>query len=46
MLHASASSKYGGDIDESLVLQSIRDWYDGTDDQDSDLENESDCELS
>ena len=36
-----------GDIDESLVPQSIRDWYDGTDDeQDSDLENESDCEWS
>ena len=36
-----------GDIDESLVPQSIRDWYDGTDDeQDTDSENESDCEWS
>ena len=35
------------DIDESLVPQSIRDWYDGTDDeQDTDSENESDCEWS
>ena len=34
-----------GDIDESLVPQSIRDWYEGTDDeQDTDSENESDCE--
>ena len=35
------------DIDESLVPQSIRDWYEGTDDeQDTDSENESDCEWS
>ena len=35
------------DIDESLVLQFIRDWYDETDDeQDKDSENESDCEWS
>ena len=35
------------DIDESVVPQSIRDWYDGTDDeQDTDSENESDCEWS
>ena len=41
------SAKYGGDIDESLVTQSIRDWYDGTDDeQDTDSENESDCGWS
>ena len=34
-------------IDESLVPQSIRDWYEGTDDeQDTDSENESDCEWS
>jgi len=34
-------------IDESLVPQSIRDWYDGTDDeQDTDSENQSDCEWS
>ena len=33
-----------GDIDESLVPQSIRDPYDGTDDQqDTDLEHNSDC---
>ena len=36
-----------GDIDESLVPQSIRDWYNGTDDeQDTESENESDCEWS
>ena len=36
-----------GDIDENLVPQSIRDTYDGTDDeQDKDSENESDCEWS
>ena len=36
-----------GDIDESLGPQSIRGWYDGTDDeQDTDSENESDCEWS
>ena len=36
-----------GDIDESLVPQSIQDWYDGTDDeQDKDSENQSDCERS
>ena len=36
-----------GDIDESLVPKSIRDWYEGTDDeQDTDSENESDCEWS
>ena len=36
-----------GDIDESLVPQSIRDWYDGTDaEQDTESENESDCEWS
>ena len=36
-----------GDIDESLVPQSIRDWYNGTDDeQDTESENESDCELN
>ena len=35
------------DIDESVVPQSIRDWYDGTDDeQDTDSENEFDCEWS
>ena len=35
------------DIDESLVPQSVRDWYDGTDDeQDTDSEQESDCEWS
>ena len=35
------------DIDESLVLQSVRDWYDGTDDkQDTDSEQESDYEWS
>ena len=47
MLHASAAAKYGGDIDENLVPQSIRDWYDRIDDeQDTDSENESDCEWS
>jgi len=36
-----------GDIDESLLPQSIRDWYDGTDDeQDTNSENGSDCEWS
>ena len=36
-----------GDIDESLVPQSIRDWYDGIDDeQDTDSEHDSDCEWS
>ena len=35
------------DIDESLVPQSVRDWYDGTDDeQHTDSEQESDCEWS
>ena len=35
------------DIDENLVPQSMRDTYDGTDDeQDTDSENESDCEWS
>ena len=34
-----------GNIDESLVPQSIRDRYDGTDDeQDTDSEHNSDCE--
>ena len=34
-----------GDIDESLVPQSIRDWYDGTDDEeDTESEKEFDCE--
>ena len=43
MFHAGTSVKYGGDTDESLVTQSIRDWYDGTDDeQDTDSENECD----
>ena len=33
-----------GDIDESLVPQSIRDWYDGTDDEeDTESEKEFDC---
>ena len=36
-----------GDIDETLVPKSIRDWYEGTDDeQDTGSENESDCEWS
>ena len=36
-----------GDIDESLVPQSTRDWYDGADDeQNTDSENESDCVWS
>ena len=36
-----------GDIDESLVPQSIRDWYNGThDDQGTKSENESDCERN
>jgi len=35
-----------GCIDESLVPQSIREWYDGIDDeQDTDSEQESDCEC-
>ena len=33
------------DIDESLVPQSIRDWYDGNDyEQETDSEHDSDCE--
>ena len=33
-----------GDIDESLVLKSIKGWYQGTDDeQDTDSEKDSDC---
>ena len=36
-----------GDIDESLVPQSIRDLYNGIDDeQDTESENEYDCEWS
>ena len=36
-----------GDIDESLVPQSIRDCYNGTDDeQDTESENDSDCECT
>ena len=36
-----------GDIDESLVPQSIRGWYNGTDDEQiTESENESDCELN
>ena len=36
-----------GNIDESLLPQSIRDWYDGIDDeQDTDSENGFDCEWS
>ena len=36
-----------GDIDESLVPQSIRDWYDGADaEQDTESENESNFEWS
>ena len=34
-----------GNIDESLVPQSIRDWYDGIDDtEDAESEKEFDCE--
>ena len=40
-------AKIRGDIDESFVPQSVRDWYEGMDDeQDTDSENESDCEWS
>ncbi len=36
-----------GDIDENLVPQSIRDWYENTDDEEDTLsEHESDCEWS
>ena len=36
-----------GDINESSVPQFIRDWYDGTDDEeDTESENESDCEWN
>ena len=36
-----------GDIDESLVPRSIRDWYGGTDDEgDTESEKESDCEWN
>ena len=45
ILHAGDSPKHGGDIDESLVLQFIQDWYEETDDeQNADSEDESNCE--
>ena len=47
MFHGALRRNTEGDIDESLVPQSIRDWYDGTDDeQDTDSEHDSDCEWN